>query len=56
MEIGQNDGGGDRREQWEYDIAHTHQSHLLLVKVHRNPGHNIKLKVNKLATMTTNGT
>lgn len=24
MEIGQNDGGGDRGERWEYDIAHTH--------------------------------
>ncbi len=24
MEIGQNDGGGDKGEQWEYDIARTH--------------------------------
>lgn len=24
MEIGQNDGGGDREEQWEFDIVRTH--------------------------------
>ena len=24
MEIGQNDGGGDREEWWEYVIAHAH--------------------------------
>lgn len=29
MEIGQNDGGGDKGERWEYDIARTHKSHLL---------------------------
>lgn len=45
MEIGQNDGGGDRGERWEYDVAHTHthtdKSHLLQVKVHGNLGRNI---------------
>lgn len=29
MEIGQNDGGGDRGDQWEYDIAQTQNLPLI---------------------------
>jgi len=32
-EIGQNDGGGDRGERWEYDIAHTHTH----TRTHKSP-------------------
>lgn len=29
MEIGQNDGGGDRGDRWEYDIAQTQNLPLI---------------------------
>ncbi len=46
MEIGQNDGGGDRREWWEYDIAHTQKVTSNRSRYIKNLECNITLKVN----------